>query len=367
MQSRGSFPRAASPRSLPPPRGTAATCRSSATTPATATTGDVARRVGRLAALFRHAGFFPGERVLVVAGATVEAFVALVAVLRAGLEPALLAPGPGPVEIAAHARAAGAVALLGPSHYGALELGESYLSAAALAEQVRMIATLGPEPVDGGVDVSFARLDAMVDVVDPGEAPDRAEPPMIVTFHGPPTSPTAVAHRQATLLADALSLVEQAHINPSAPLLSTLPPTSLAGLVAGPCAALLGASRLVLHGPFDAARFLAACDGAPGYHLVVPAAAGALLQDGSLTAGCASVVLVSRFPKNDGFVLPTILACDRPIVDVYAFAEDTLLAQRGVDGEAQPPNRVTDKSQSGGLGARLNRARAEHRLYGEGT
>ena len=67
--------------------------------------GDMARRVDRLAALLRHAGFAPGERVLVVAGATVAAVVALAAALRAGLEPAMAPIGLGPVELAAHARA----------------------------------------------------------------------------------------------------------------------------------------------------------------------------------------------------------------------------------------------------------------------
>ena len=88
----------------------------------------------------------PGERVIVVAGATTSALVALVAVLRAGLEPALAPVGLGPVELAAHVRAAGAVALVGPSRYGTADLGETYLSAAALSESIRMIATMGPQP-----------------------------------------------------------------------------------------------------------------------------------------------------------------------------------------------------------------------------
>ena len=331
------------------------------------TGGDMARRVGRLAALLRHAGFAPGERILVVAGATVGAVTALVAALRAGLEPALAPAGLGPVDLAAHARAAAAVALIGPSRYGDLELGETYLSAAMLADSIRMIATQGPEPVDGAVDVSFARLDAMHDV--PGaylddDGPAIAEPPAILTFQGPPGAPGVVAHRQAALFADALSLVEQARINPSARLVSTLPPATRAGLVAGPCAALIGASGLVLHGPFDSARFLAACDAEPGFHLVAPAAIGATFEDGALTVDVASLILVSRFAGQGAFVLPRSLDCDRPVVDLYAFGEETVLAQRRVDGRAQPPSRVTDKSRAGSLGARLNQARAEHRLHG---
>ena len=325
------------------------------------TAGDVARRVGRLAALLRHAGFAPGERVLVVAGATTAAVVALVAVLRAGLEPALAPVGLGPIELVAHARAANAVALIGPSRYGAADCGETYLSAAALSDSIRMIATQGPGPVDGAADISFERLDAMVDVED---APAKGEPGMITTFAGSPTAPTLFAHRQVALFADALSLVEQARINPAARIISLLPPSSLAGLVAGPCAALIGASGLVLHGPFEGSRFLAACDAEPGFHIVAPATIGPVFEDGALTVDATSLILVSRFADPGAFALPQSLACDRPIVDLYGFGEDSVLAQRRHDGEARPPARVTDKSEAGGLGARLNRARAEHRLHG---
>lgn len=325
------------------------------------TAGLLARRVGRLAALLHHAGFAPGERILLVAGATTASIVALVALLRAGLQPALAPVGLGPVELVAHARAANAVALIGPSSYGAADCGEAYLSAAALSDSIRMVATQGPGPVDGAADISFERLDAMVDVET--AFPGR-EPGTILTFAGPATAPDLKAHRQVALFADALSLVEQARINPSARIISLLPPASLAGLVAGPCAALVGASSLALHGPFDAARFLAACDAEPGFHIVAPAAIGGAFEDGALTVDAMSLILVSRFADPGTFALPQDLACDRPITDLYAYGEDTVIAQRRQEGRAQPPARVTDKSEAGGLGARLNRARAAHRRQG---
>ncbi len=325
---------------------------------------DLSRRVGRFAQLLRLAGLHPGERVLIVAGAQVAAFVALAAALRAGLEPALIPCGIGPMELAAHTRAAQAVALIGPARYGDVELDEIYLSAAAMADTIRMIATQGPGAVDGALDVSFAQLDAM-DVDSPKAAPSGFEKPMIATFQGPPSAPTLVMHRQAALLADALSLVEQARINPTARIISTLPPASLAGLVGGPFAALIGASCLVLHGPFASAKFLAACDEGPGYHLVAPAAVGAALAKAA-TAGMTSLILVSRFAEPAGFELPATLDAARPIVDLYAFGEETLLALRRAEGQARPPARVPDNSLTDkSLGAKLNRARADHRVQGE--
>ena len=330
-----------------------------------ASAADLSRRVGRLASLLRLAGLQPGERVLIVAGAQVAAFVALVAALRAGLEPALIPCGGGPVEIAAYTRVAQAVALIGPGRYGGFDVDEIYLSAAAIADTIRIVATQGPDPVDGALDVSFAQLDAM-DVKSLEPAAASVEKPMIATFQGSPSAPILVAHRQATLFADALSLVEQARINPATRIISTLPPASLAGLVGGPFAALIGASSLVFHGPFDSVKFLAACDREPGYHLLAPAEAGVPFAEAS-TAGMTSLVLVSRFGGWDAFQLPASLGGERPIVDLYAFGEDTLLAQRRSDGQARPPVRVPDKSVTNGLGAKLNQARAENRRQGEGA
>ena len=319
--------------------------------------------------MLRSFGFAPGERVLVVAGAQTAAFVALVAVLRAGLQPALAPCDLGPIDLAAHIRASGAVALIGPSRYGALQLGETYLSAAAVADSIRMIANQGPDPVDGAIDVSFAALDSLPSLP---SALDRAghpvEPPSIATFQAPRSTPTMIEHRQAVLFADALSLVEQAHINPSKRLMSTLPLATLAGLVGGPFAALIGASSLVLHGPFDATRFLGHCDAeAGGYHLVVPSATGALFANRALAVNLVSLVLVSRFADPAAFALPEASGSDRPVVDVYAFGEESVLAQRRVDGIARPPASIGDRSVGGGvegppglgdggLGARLNRA-----------
>jgi acyl-CoA synthetase (AMP-forming)/AMP-acid ligase II len=335
------------------------------------TAARIATRVHALAQMLRSFGFAPGERILVVAGAQTAAFVAAVAVLRAGLQPALAPCDLGPIDLAAHIRASGAVALIGPSRYGALQLGETYLSAAAVADSIRMIANQGPDPVDGAIDVSFVALDTLPNLAAAGDAPvSDVEPPSIATFQGARSAPTMILHRQAALFADALSLVEQAHINPSKRLMSTLPLATLAGLVAGPFAALIGASCLVLHGPFESGAFLRHCDAdVGGYHLVVPSAVGALFADKTLAAGLVSLVLVSRFSDPFGFALPQASGCDRPVVDVYAFGEDSVLAQRRIDGIARPPASIGDRSAAehlasasdimddeSGLGARLNRA-----------
>ena len=151
------------------------------------TAAQFARRAACLAAHLSLGGLARGERVLIVAGAQAEAVVMLTAVLRAGLEPVLTACGVNPVELAAIARVCDAAALVGPSHYGGMDLGDVYLSAAAIAEGVRGILTQGPDVVDGAVDVSFAALDAspMPDET----AASIVELPTIVTLAGPKLAP----------------------------------------------------------------------------------------------------------------------------------------------------------------------------------
>lgn len=321
----------------------------------------LSRRARVLADRFRLSGLRRGERLLIVASSQVSTLVAIVAAVRAGLEPALVRPGLGAVDLAAHACAAEAAALIGPAVYGE-SWGELYLSTAALAESIRLIATHGAEPVDGALDVSAAALDASPEPPNDESLESPLEMPLIATFAGPSASPRLVSHRQATLFADALSLVEQAEINPTRQILSLLPPSSRAGLIAGPFAALVGASELVLHGPFSARGLLSHFDAQPGGHLVAPGAIGSLLASAAFEANLTSLILVSRFDDAESFVLPEPLPALRPIADLYAFGEEVVLAQRRFDGEARPPNRVPERGLTDGLGAKLNRARAENRL-----
>ena len=324
------------------------------------TAAQVARRVRGLASQLVVGGLIRGERVLIVGGAEAASIVAVVAALRAGLEPVLAAPGIHPIDLATCAQVSGAAALIGPSRYGDLDLGETYLSTAAIAESIRGILTHGPDRTDGAADISFPALDAMPDVVRPDE-PLVVEMPTIATFAGARTAPRLVSHRQASLFADALSLVEQARINPSKPVISLLAPASLGGLVGGPFAAWVGASRLVLHGPFDGRRFLAHCDADPQAHVLAPAAIGRTLE--RCAGDLSSMILVSRFADAESFVLPEAVAGERPVVDLYAFGEASVLAQRRQNGEPDWPKRVADLSATDGLGARLNRARAEQRIH----
>ena len=157
-----------------------------------------AEQVAGLAEAFRQCGLRPGERIILVTGATTRSLLALVAALQAGLEPALVACGLGPLEIAARVAAADAVALVGPTHYGALALGDGFLSAAALSETIRLVGTLGPSSMDGAADLTAA---VVVPVTVGGAA--SPETPVILTFEDAPGAPVPVVQRQTALLSGA--------------------------------------------------------------------------------------------------------------------------------------------------------------------
>jgi hypothetical protein len=315
----------------------------------TATALQAASYSAALAGQFLQSGLRPGERVLLVMSSRTVAVLALAGALRAGLVPVLLPCGLGPVELATYAKVSGAAALVGPTYLGHHDYGESYLSAAALSDTIRLIATLGPGRVDGAADFQASTIVPAGGT--PKPAPENSEGELILTFERP-THPVPasgaplVSHRQSDIFSAVLPLATEAQLNPLRPLISTLVPATFAGLVAGPYAALMAAASLTLHGPFDAAGFLRACDAEPGAHLAAPAAIAPVLEEAGLTRGDASLILLSRFPTAAEFTLPAALASERLVVDLYAFGETAALAHCREGGVAAWPAGLRDERSS---------------------
>ena len=284
--------------------------------------GIVAARVAALARLFADYGLRPGECLLLAGGAEVSLVIGLIAALRGGFEPALAPLDLNEAELAAYAGAVNAAALIGPTAYGELDPIEAYFATAATAPSVRLLATLGPGEVDGAVDLSAACV-LRYAATHPDDGLERGKPapapPRITTFDRARLKP--VRHEQTTLMAAGLDFVARAKIGRGTPILSTLPPTSFAGLAAGPFAALLSGATLYLHGPFAADDFLKTRDRAGHAHLVVPAAIAPDLAGAAILPGLASMVPVSRLSSDAGFTSPPSFASPCPVVDLYAIDE----------------------------------------------
>ncbi|MGH6817357.1 MAG: AMP-binding protein [Methylovirgula sp.] len=284
--------------------------------------------VAALARLLADCGLQPGERLLLSGGAEISLLTALVAALRAGFEPALAPLDLEAAELSAYARAVNAGALIGSSEYEDLKFADIYFEVAAAVDSIRFVATLGPGEVDGAVDLSHAAV-VRYAAAHPDNGLERGKPAptpaRIVTLdrrHGTP-----IVHEQATLMAASFDFGARAEIGRETPVLSTLPPTSFAGLVAGPFAALLSGATLHLHGPFAADDFLKCRARAGHAHLVVPATIASDLADAGILEGLASIVLVSRLSADNGYLPPPPRVCPCPLIDLYAIDESTAITE----------------------------------------
>ncbi len=301
-----------------------------------------ASRATALGHLFAEHGLRRGERVMLIGGASTAIVVALIAAIRAGLEPALAPIDLTPEELSAYARAIDAAALIGTTNYGAFTPDDHYFMAAASAESVRLVATLGPGELDGAVDLSIEAIkhhstSAFYTGLERGKLFSTASAKIFTLRRDENFGP--IMHRQSTLIAAGFDFVARAKIGRDTSILSTLPPIRFASLVAGPIATLLSGAALHMDGPFESEAFLKACDRAGRAHLIAPSMFGPDFIRAGVTKNLASLTLVSNLKTGATPALLQPLAADCPIVDLYAVEEMALIAEERRGGLAQPPAR----------------------------
>ncbi len=231
----------------------------------------------------RVCGLAPGERVLIVGAARIGVAVAILGAIGAGLEPVIAPAHLSPAAHAFLAQSTGAVAIVGPTRFGAFDAEKAMLEIAATAPGVRLLGSLGPGECDGAVDFSPAGLR------DPVEANafgvKQTAPPRIGLVLAPEQkAPRVVFVSQSEIVAIALEFASRLRLNAERPIVSTLSPASLAGLAAGPVAALLVGAPLTWFGPFEAQGFVDTLEGAGPCHLVAPQAVAADLAAAGLIA-----------------------------------------------------------------------------------
>jgi non-ribosomal peptide synthetase component E (peptide arylation enzyme) len=297
--------------------------------------GTLEAQVAHLSGALQALGLRSGERILLTGGTQKAVVVALAAALRSGLDVALF-PLHLPLKaLATYVRDVGAVAVIGPTSYGGLPFGDTWLAAAADTPNLRFVATIGPDEADGAVDLSPAGLErAGFDAKGPHVDGARAR---IITAERGPAGVRAIMHHQATIMMAGLDLVARAGIGHRTPILSTLAPVSFAGLASGPIAALLAGTQCVLDGPFATADFLSACTGLQRPHLVVPAAMGADVARAGLTADLASLLLLGRAGSLGTLGVPAHVDAACPILDLYAIGETALVPELRRQGSAASP------------------------------
>ena len=294
---------------------------------------ELAQDVRRFAARMVATGLKPGETILLLSGYRASGLVALMAGVAAGINVVLAPADIRPDRLALLAGQTGAALLLCGDNFGGMDLLGKGFAAAAMMDTIRIVGSLD-SAMEDAADFSPAALGEEAAPALP--APTHAAHIITTVLRDGRMQP--VRHLQATLVAAALDVVARAGLSASQPILSTIAPNSLAGLVAGPFAALMSGATLHMHGLFDARILMNQIAQNPGARLAVPAtllrnlAHAGLLQPGAL----GGIMALSRWQDNgsDFAPLPPVASAIE-LTDLHGFGELALVAEkRGLDGTA---------------------------------
>jgi len=287
------------------------------------------RAISALAATLRGLGLHTDTVVGLQLPNTVESVVAFLGVLRAGM---IAAPLPllwRQQDMVEALGRAGAKAIVTAGRIGACAHAEVAMEAAAELFPIRQICAFGDNLPDGVVPLDGIFASAA------GEAPplrigDAAAHVAAMTFDVGPHGAVAVAHDHAQLVAAGDSLVRACGLGIDAPILSTIPLGSFAGLAVTLLPWLIAGGALHLHHGFDAPTF---------------ATQRAVLEGGAVVLpGPALAALGGRVgPSNTTVALwraPLALAAEMAVanvVDVVCRREAALVAvARTADGLPDP-------------------------------
>ena len=290
-------------------------------------------RVDTMARRLVDLGLAPGETLMIVGATRLSTFLGMLAGLRAGLDVALAPVHPAPTVLALFAARAGASAIA--TEADASGDMESIYEVAARAPDVRFVCELGATAADGVV-----ALGGPAEEFDDRGAAFFTPTGRIATFA---PGGGLVYHGQRTLALAALDLATRVPGAQGAPILTTIAPTSFAGLVAGPFLSLILGRPLHFHGPFEPEGFIGALEKLAPAHLVAPGALAGPLAEGDMIRAdlLASLMLLDRTTEARGALAPLGEADGVAVIDLHAFGEQALIAEaRGPDKRPLPPARA---------------------------
>lgn len=184
----------------------------------TITFGQLDQRSAALAARFRQKRLQPGQRVLVMIGISIDLYVAITALFRAGLVAMFLDPSAGRDHVRRCCQACPPDALLGPWKAQLLRIVHGGLRPAQ--------SIVYPAALEGGCPQCASG--------DPGLTICDADHPALLTFtSGSTATPKAAIRTHGLLAAQQAALAEAIDLQPGQVDLATLPVFLLANLAAG--------------------------------------------------------------------------------------------------------------------------------------
>ncbi|MFD2180993.1 AMP-binding protein [Rhodoplanes azumiensis] len=297
---------------------------------------EVDRIVSNIAQRLRALGL-PTDAVVALQGpGTAEQILALLGIVRAGM---IAAPLPllwRRAELREALSRVGAKAIVAAGRVGEMRLVDLAMTAAADCFTVRCVAGFGPDLPDGMVPLDPLLTEPSRGSVPPVDRPvNPAAHVAVVTFDTDLGGPVAVGRNQVELLAAGLSIALECRMEHATTVVSTLQPSSLAGLSTGLVPWLLLGGTLALHPPFDAGVLGDQLDALDARVLAVPGPLAQRLAEAGVlgrAAKLASVIAVWRTPERLAAAADwTIRDC--ALVDLQVFGETGLIAaRRGTDG-----------------------------------
>jgi len=287
--------------------------------------------ISALAARLRQLGLPTDTVVAIQLGNTVEAAIALLAVLRAGM---IAAPLPllwRRQEMTAALQHAGAKAIITTGRIGDYAAAETALQAAADVFAIRYVCGFGRDLPDGVVPLDSC-------FTEPGHGfahTPRPEPAAahtaVVGFDVTASGLVPVARHHAALIVGGLAVFLESGMRPESALLTTIPPASFAGIALTIMPWLLGGGALHLHHGFDPAAFAGQVNALKDGTLVLPGPLLGPLAAADHVAKLANVVALWRAPER--LALAPSWRGTAALTDVASFGEFGLLAlRRDTDG-----------------------------------
>ena len=292
------------------------------------------RAISAMAANLRALGLQTDTVVAIQLAHTVDSVIALLGVLRAGM---IAVPVPllwRQQEMVDALGRIGAKVIITNNMIGRHAHAEIAMQTAVELFPIRYVCGFGPDLPDGVVPLDDIFAQTPAEFAAAGSRPGNpAAHVAVVTFDVNADGMVPVARNHMELIAGGLATYLASGLGENAPVLSTIPLGSFAGLSQTLLPWLLGGGALHLHRGFDLDAFAAQMRALDGGTVILPAPALAPLHDIGLLAGARTIVALWRHPERLAAAPPW--QGDAALIDVASFGETGVLAaRRGSDGMA---------------------------------
>ncbi len=291
------------------------------------------RAISAFAARLRGLGLATDTVVALQLPNTVEAAIAFLGVLRARM---IAAPVPllwRQQEMAEGLGRIGAKVIVSTTRIGDAAHADLAMQVAAELFPIRCVCAFGENVPDGITPLDDVFASDQADALPPEPRPGQAAAHVAaVTFDVGTDGLVPVARSHGELIAGGLAVFLEGGGTPDAALLSTISPSSFAGIASTIVPWLLAGGRLTLHHAFEPKTFVAQCCAQAGGTIVLPGPAlAAIAAAGCLDDRDKTIAALWRSPER--LNASANWHRDAALVDIASFGEIGLVAgRRSSDG-----------------------------------